>query len=132
MSDTKSTTKSEKKKVSAAGPVAKAKAKTKAKAKKRIPNKTATPLPPTNQHYNVGAWHGLPHYQCAHCPWSTLNEAEIINHVASHHVEHITVHRVDTGLITESGAKIVREEVVVEPEQEQGGNDYGTDETHSI
>lgn len=125
MSDTKNTTKSGKKKVSAAAPAA--------KAKKKKPVKTAAaPPPPENPHYSVGAWKGMPNYLCAHCPWSTLNEAEMVDHVASRHVEHITIHRVDTGLITESGAKIVREEEVVSSEQEQGGKDYGTDETHSI
>jgi len=34
--------------------------------------------------YTVGQWRGRPHYKCALCPFDTLNEDAIFDHIASH------------------------------------------------
>lgn len=36
-------------------------------------------------HYTIGTWSGLPNYSCAHCPFSTLDEIEMIAHVLERH-----------------------------------------------
>lgn len=88
--------------------------KTTSKPKPKPKPKAAPPVveePKQNPHYTVGAWHELPSFQCARCPWSTLDEDEMIKHVADH-LALPTVRRTDTGFVTESGAKIVRDEIV--------------------
>ena len=35
--------------------------------------------------YTVGAWAGMPNYQCNLCPYATLNEAEILEHWQARH-----------------------------------------------
>lgn len=36
--------------------------------------------------YTIGTWAGRPNYLCAACPFATLEEAEIRDHVLSHRV----------------------------------------------
>ena len=82
-----------------------------AAAKKAAPKKEAV-ADPRPQHYTVGKWKDLDHYQCSHCPWSTLNEEEMIKHVAEEHLKMPSVVRTDTGFVTPTGDKIIREEVL--------------------
>ena len=35
--------------------------------------------------YTVGTWAGMPNYQCALCPYATLNEADILEHWQARH-----------------------------------------------
>ena len=35
--------------------------------------------------YTVGAWAGMPNYQCSLCPYATLNETEILEHWQARH-----------------------------------------------
>ena len=35
--------------------------------------------------YTVGAWAGIPNYQCSLCPYATLNEVEILEHWQARH-----------------------------------------------
>lgn len=37
-------------------------------------------------HYTIGSWSGLPNYSCTHCPFSTLDEAEILTHIIEKHL----------------------------------------------
>jgi hypothetical protein len=37
-------------------------------------------------HYTIGRWSGLPNYSCTHCPFSTLDEAEILTHIIEKHL----------------------------------------------
>jgi hypothetical protein len=37
-------------------------------------------------HYTIGQWSGLPNYSCTHCPFSTLDEAEILTHIIEKHL----------------------------------------------
>jgi len=37
-----------------------------------------------SEQYVVGAWHGKPRYQCPLCPFDTLHEEVIRDHVAKH------------------------------------------------
>jgi hypothetical protein len=37
-------------------------------------------------HYTIGQWSGLPNYSCTHCPFSTLDEAEILMHIIEKHL----------------------------------------------
>ena len=85
--------------------------KKKTPAKKTPPAPEVVEAPKLNPHYTVGEWHELPHYQCSRCSWSTLNEDEMIEHVADH-LKLPAVRRTDTGFVNESGAKIIREEIM--------------------
>jgi hypothetical protein len=71
--------------------------------------------PKATPNYTMERWHGKPMSQCSRCPWSTLDENEMIKHVA----KHITIEKddtarttrlIDTGLVSPSGGTIVREE----------------------
>lgn len=75
--------------------------------------------PPENPNYGTTLWRTMPMFQCNHCRWSTLNEDEMIRHIAKHLVgtPRQDVRRTDTGLVTESGNAIIREEIV-EPDEE--------------
>lgn len=69
--------------------------------------------PPENPHYDTGQWHHKTMFKCNYCPWSTLGEDEMIKHIANHlSGGKPNVRRTDTGLVNESGNKIVREEIV--------------------
>ena len=35
--------------------------------------------------YTVGTWAGMPNYQCALCPYATLNEADMLDHWQARH-----------------------------------------------
>lgn len=35
--------------------------------------------------YTVGTWAGLPNYECRHCPFATLDEAEMLSHCIARH-----------------------------------------------
>jgi hypothetical protein len=37
-------------------------------------------------HYTIGTWSGLPNYSCTHCPFSTLGEAEMLQHIIDRHL----------------------------------------------
>ena len=39
----------------------------------------------TDAPYTVGTWAGMPNYQCALCPYATLNEADILEHWQARH-----------------------------------------------
>lgn len=75
--------------------------------------------PLENPNYDTTLWRTMPMFQCNHCRWSTLNEDEMIRHIAKHLVgtPRQDVRRTDTGLVTESGNAIIREEIV-EPDEE--------------
>jgi hypothetical protein len=74
---------------------------------------------PKPEHYITQRWHDKNMFQCMRCPWSTLDETEMIKHIAKHFtaVRRENVSRTDTGLVTVSGNKIFREEIV-EPDEE--------------
>jgi hypothetical protein len=40
----------------------------------------------TNQLYTVGEWKTLALYECALCPFSTLNEEDILEHIEARHI----------------------------------------------
>lgn len=75
--------------------------------------------PPENPNYGTTLWHTRPMFQCNHCRWSTLNEDDMIRHAAKHLVgtPRQDVRRTDTGLVTESGNAIIREEIVESDEE---------------
>ena len=96
-----------------------AKIKAEARAKRRAdakpdPVKKAAPAT-ENEHYSIGEWHEKPMFECKHCPWSTLDEDEMVKHIADH-LKIPSVRRTDTGFVTESGHKIIREEIIDEQE----------------
>ncbi len=35
--------------------------------------------------YSVGQWNGRDNYQCNECPFATLNEAEMLDHIIARH-----------------------------------------------
>ena len=37
-------------------------------------------------HYTIGQWSGLPNYSCTHCPFETLDEAEMLTHIIEKHL----------------------------------------------
>lgn len=37
-------------------------------------------------HYTTGQWSGLPNYSCTHCPFATLDEAEMLTHIIDRHL----------------------------------------------
>ena len=95
----------------------------KAKPKTSKPKPRAKPAPekkPPN--YTIHKWNKLDMFQCARCPWSTLDEDEMVRHVAKHFSSTApSVKRTDTGFVTVTGDKIIREEIVEPSEDEQGG-----------
>ena len=99
-----------------------AKAKTKA-AKAEVAEAPKTEERPAEKNYSVLKWHAMDMYQCVRCPWSTLNEDEMISHVAKHiaderaaEAKRARTRRIDTGLVGPSGGKIIREETIQEEE----------------
>ena len=79
----------------------------------------ADALPPEKPpNYTIGKWNKLDMFQCTRCPWSTLDEDEMVRHVAKHFSSAApSVKRTDTGFVTVTGDKIIREEIV-EPFEE--------------
>lgn len=63
----------------------------KSKAKERAdpPAKTKREAPPAEPaeepQYVENLWSGLPNFQCARCPFATLNEAHMRLHVSTAH-----------------------------------------------
>lgn len=95
------------------------KAKTSPKPKPKPPAKKAKAPTPN---YTVKKWHKKDMFQCSRCPWSTLDEDEMVRHVAKHFSSTApSVRRTDTGFVTVTGDKIIREEIVEPSEDEQGG-----------
>lgn len=93
------------------------KKKTKPKAvspEKSVEAKAPKPTPEKKpKHFELKKWNKLDMYQCLHCPWSTLNQEEMVKHVAEHLApEEPTIRRTDTGFVNATGDKIFREEVV--------------------
>ena len=83
---------------------------------KAAPVAKAPPQAPPN--YTIHKWNKLDMFQCARCPWSTLDEDEMVKHVAKHFSSTApSVRRTDTGFVTVTGDKIIREEIV-EPFEE--------------
>jgi hypothetical protein len=72
--------------------------------------------PPVEQpNYTMTEWHEKEMFECTRCPWSTLNEDEMVRHVAKHlSSTQPSVIRTDTGFVTPTGAKIIRENIVEE------------------
>ena len=74
------------------------------------------PAPPKKQevpNYLIKKWHKKDMFQCSRCQWSTLNEDEVLKHVAKHFSSTApSVRRTDTGFVTVTGDKIIREEIV--------------------
>ena len=77
-----------------------------------VAEETEAPQP----NYLTQKWHAADMYQCTRCPWSTLNKDEMIHHVAKHLSAPAPpqVVRTDTGLVTQAGKQIIREEIVEE------------------
>ncbi len=95
---------------------AKIKAEARAKRKEREVTPPVKPVPvPKHEHYAIGQWHEKPMFSCKHCPWSTLDEDEMVKHIADH-LKTPSVRRTDTGFVTVTGNKIIREEIVDEQE----------------
>lgn len=77
-----------------------------------------------NKLFEDRLWHGKAMYQCLKCPWSTLNCVEMEKHAADHlREERKKTRYVDTGLISPSGSKIVREEELSNGTVEEEGYD---------
>lgn len=97
--------------------------------KKAVVAPVAKAAPVTeNEHYSIGEWHEKPMFQCKRCPWSSLDEDEMVNHVANHlSSTQPSVVRTDTGFVTPTGNRIIREEVAEKTEEV----DDGTHETHT-
>ena len=36
-------------------------------------------------HYKVGAWNGIPNYECSYCQFSTVNEGKMLMHLQQRH-----------------------------------------------
>lgn len=53
--------------------------------------------------YTIGEWKGLPNYKCRHCPFSTLDEAEIREHVLKRHAPRPPQRRVVPELVDRFG-----------------------------
>jgi len=89
------------------------------KAKKTTKPRAAPAKKPKPQveHYTIGEWHEKPMFQCKRCPWSTLDENEMVKHIADH-LKTPSVRRTDTGFVTSAGAKIIREEIIDEQDKE--------------
>lgn len=88
-------------------------AKSRRPRKRPVAKPRAKEEPKQQPHYTIGEWHELPMFSCVHCPWSTLDEDEMVKHIASH-LKTPSVMRTDTGFVTPAGAKIIREEIVEE------------------
>jgi hypothetical protein len=101
----------------------------KRKPRKKPAAKPAVEAAPVERpNYTMAEWHEKEMFQCTRCPWSTLNEDEMVRHVAKHlSSTHPSVIRTDTGFVTPAGDKIIREEAVEKTEEV---ND-GTHETHT-
>jgi len=93
----------------------KAKTSPKPKPKPKPPAKKAKAPTPN---YTIHKWNKKDMFQCVRCPWSTLDEDEMVKHVAKHFSSTTpSVRRTDTGFVTVTGDKIIREEIV-EPFEE--------------
>lgn len=103
-------------KSTASKPKSKPRPKTKANAEL---DPLATAMPPKRPpNYTIHKWNKKDMFQCARCPWSTLDEDEMVKHVAKHFSSTApSVRRTDTGFVTVTGDKIIREEIV-EPDVE--------------
>ncbi len=68
---------------------------------------------------DVGEWKGLPNYCCKLCAFATVSRASAIEHHADHFPPSLVKppHIVNTGLVSETGAEIVR--VVDTPAREE-------------
>ena len=85
---------------------------------KAAPVAKAPPQAPPN--YTIKKWHKKDMFQCARCPWSTLDEDEMVRHVAKHFSSTApSVKRTDTGFVTVTGDKIIREEIVPPSEEDK-------------
>ena len=79
---------------------------------------------PINPHFTTCEWHGLKMFKCSKCPWSTLNENEMMKHTAKHmRTEPQIKQTVATGLVAPSGNPIVREIEATDIEEE--GDTHG-------
>jgi hypothetical protein len=38
------------------------------------------------KHYTESAWHNLPNFECAYCPYATLSEEDIKKHIEAVHL----------------------------------------------
>ena len=91
----------------------------KASTKARKPRKKPAPKPVVEAvpepNYTMTEGHEKEMFKCSRCPWSTLDEDEMVRHVAAHlSSTQPSVIRTDTGFVTATGAKIIREEIVEE------------------
>lgn len=83
---------------------------------KPVAKKVEAPAP----NYIIKKWNKLDMFQCARCPWSTLDEDEMLKHVAKHFSSTApSVKRTDTGFVTVTGDKIIREEIVEPSEKDK-------------
>jgi len=81
-------------------------------------------LEPVNPNFTISEWHGLKMFKCSKCPWSTLNENEMMKHTAKHmRTEPQIKQTVATGLVAPSGNPIVREIEATDIEEE--GDTHG-------
>jgi hypothetical protein len=91
----------------------KAPSKTKKPRKKPAAKPVVKKTPVEQPNYTMTEWHEKEMFECTRCPWSTLNEDEMVRHVAKHlSSTQPSVVRTDTGFVTPTGAKIIREEIV--------------------
>lgn len=63
----------------------------------------------TRRGYRIGRWAGKPNYECLVCPFSTLDQMVVEDHVNDHRMG-LPRRYVDTGLVGENGNPIVRVE----------------------
>ena len=101
---------------------------TKKPKRKAVAKPPVKAVPQEDPHYTIRQWHERDMFQCSRCPWSTLDEDEMTRHVAKHlSSAQPSVIRTDTGFVTPSGNRIVREEIVEETKEV----DDGTHDTHT-
>jgi len=92
--------------------------KSKPKSKPTVDPPAVKKEPKAAPNYEILKWNKKDMFQCLHCPWSTLDEDEMVLHIAKHFSSTApSVRRTDTGFVTVTGDKIIREEIV-EPANE--------------
>jgi hypothetical protein len=84
------------------------------------------PNPDISELYSEGTWKGRPNYECALCPFSSLHEEVIREHVVKRHTTPPAQPRVAPGLVDRFGNPI---EVNPEEKEEIEDGEKRSDET---
>lgn len=68
-------------------------------------------MPEIDRLYTEGSWHGMPRYQCTQCPFDSLNEEVIRDHIRLRHMAPEPTTRTVAGLVDAHGNPITVTEV---------------------